>query len=257
MTWSMQPNGTISHWKGADGIDILFPETEFLFGIEKKLRGGAPVCCPNFGTAPNDGPYAGVQLPQHGLVRTSQMIGGRPAPGNRAMHQSPPTLNEDGWISSNYHFMAPWIHEVWVSAKTELATKDRVQCMHHSILLRTEAIHEVRMPYSIGFHPYFATAGGAFSLHHGDRHWTVYNLDVDTPFFVPLQDDGAFFIDTFNGTTELKLNKGYNGFFVWTDRFDLYICVEPVCIGDGRRYRMLDVGEEVRCACTMTFTPRT
>jgi len=242
-----------------DGVDILYPETELKFGDEEKLRGGAPVCCPNFGTAPTTGPYKGITLPRHGLVRDCRIENGRVVKGNPALHQMNPTLSlfADGWISAGFVFVHPWHHRVWVSAKTEVPAVSGAECMRHRVSLGTERIHDEDMPYSIGFHPYFATGGGDFILRYGDQGWSNYNIQIGTAFFVPRQGDEMFYVDTLRGVIAVTLDEGYNGYFIWTDRPDLYICVEPVRVGSGKqRYRMLGAGQRINCECSMIFTPR-
>lgn len=250
MTFIMQPNSTISGWQAPDGSNILFPEMDIKFGKEKKRRGGAPVCCPNFGNAPTDGPYEGVVLPKHGLVRTcNRTEEGGIAPGNRSMYQDGPEVTEDGWTQNHYLFQYPCFHEVWVLAKL------MNQALYHRIWLGTEAIHDINMPYSIGFHPYFATAGGGFKLRQGDNEWRNEDIEVDEPFFVPTRGP-LFDIVTQSFIVQIEILRGYTGFYVWTDRPDLYICVEPVRVHPIDRYLVLEAGGVSSCECRMTYTPR-
>ena len=255
MTFIMQPNSTISGWQAPDGSNILFPEVEIKFGKEKKLRGGAPVCCPNFGNAPTDGPYKGITLPKHGLVRTCNQTKDRSiAPDNRSMYQDGPEVTEDGWTQNHYIFQYPCFHEVWVSAKLGKSPLLNEQ-MHHRISLGTESIHDIDMPYSIGFHPYFATAGGNFLLRHGGESWKSRDLAVDDPFYVPACGP-LFDIVTQNFSVQIEILRGYTGFYVWTDRPDIYICVEPVRVDPEDRYMVLPAGEASICECLMTYSKR-
>ena len=254
MTFVMQANSTISGWQAPDGSNILFPEMEIKFGKGKKLRGGAPVCCPNFGNAPTDGPYEGVVLPKHGLVRTCGMEDGRPVQGNRALHQDGPEVTEDGWTQNHYIFQYPCFHEVWVSAKLGKSQLQQEQ-MRHRISLGTEAIHDVDMPYSIGFHPYFATAGGNFLLRHAGQSWKGRELTVDDPFYIPANNP-LLDVVTQSFSVQIEIVRGYTGFYVWTDRPDLYICVEPVRVDPEDRWLLLQAGEATVCECLMTYSPR-
>lgn len=54
----------ITSWKNTAGIEMLFVSRESNFAPGKPIRGGIPVCFPQFA---NQGP-----LPQHGIVRTSE-----------------------------------------------------------------------------------------------------------------------------------------------------------------------------------------
>ncbi len=252
----MESNGTISQWRTNEGTDILFPETQLQFGNKLKLRGGAPVCAPNFDTAPTDGPYAGIHLPKHGLVRDCRITDGKRSEQNTCFHQSAPQIDEDGWLSAGFMFTNPWSFDVWVSAKSTSLDEDKVHCLEHRITLGTELIHDCDMPYSIGFHPYFATAGDAFSLHYGNKSWSVYDLKVNEPLFVRHQYGERFIIATSHGSTEIELTSGYNGYFVWTDKPDHYICVEPVRVGYDKQYRILSAGKWVDCECGLKYTPK-
>lgn len=254
MTWSMQPNGTVDAWKTPAGVNVLFPETELMIEDKKKPRGGAPVCVPNFGTAPTDGPYKGTALPSHGFVRDCRMHNGQPTAGNRALGQGGPTTI-DGWTSTIFYFGDPWPHEVYISARTTESTEGALwQQMQHFIRLKNKQSGNLEMPYSIGFHPYFATHGEPYSLHYGLSNWESGDLLINDPFFVPCRPGEHFTIQTSQGTVRLDLKDGYTGFFVWADRPNLYICVEPVCVGNTERYRMLGP-DPIECQCVMTYIP--
>jgi hypothetical protein len=254
----MERNGTISSWKAANGVDILFPETAREAGGVKKWRGGASVCAPNFGTAPTDGPYEGITLPKHGLVRNCRFENGQVARGNPAFHQWGPMQDVGGRVSAGFLFVHPWSHEVLVSAHVSPATENDAVIMSHRISVGTETIHDETMPCSVGFHPYFATAGDEFTLHYDDQDWSVHNLTVDEAFYIPREHEKKFEIKMSYGDIEIELLRDYNGFYVWTDEPSKYVCVEPVCTGDyGKRYRVLNAGEILHCSCNIKFTPRT
>ena len=56
--------GHVTSWKSASGSDLIFLSRESVFAPNKPIRGGIPVCWPQFG---GRGP-----LPQHGFARTSE-----------------------------------------------------------------------------------------------------------------------------------------------------------------------------------------
>ena len=56
--------GHVTSWKSPSGDELLFLSRESLFAPGKPIRGGIPVCWPQFG---GRGP-----LPQHGFARTSE-----------------------------------------------------------------------------------------------------------------------------------------------------------------------------------------
>lgn len=255
MAWTMESNGTISQWRAENGTDILFPETKIRFGEKLKLRGGAPVCVPNFGDAPTDGPYKGIQLPKHGLVRDCRIDAeGKVSAGNTCFAQSLPEVDEDGKVSAGFIFTHPWTHDVWVSAEED-EFQGRLQ-LHHRISVGVELIEDDGMPCSVGFHPYFATHGDVFSLFYKDEQWSVDDLEVDKPFFVPHRYGEKFLIATSHGDVEIGLKSGYDGYYVWTDKPDRYICVEPVTAVWGEGYRILNPGEMLNCECILNYTPK-
>ena len=253
MSIFMENNGTLSHWRAGNGTGIFYPEGNVTVGGKTKLRGGAPVCCPNFGIAPTDGPYAGISLPQHGLIRDATVNRGRVGPNNRADLQFTPAREDDDYLGADFIFKEPWRHRVRIMAKDYQPQQQEIYGLSHCILLEAE----VEMPYSIGFHPYFATAGGPFVLRNPGEEWRSENLEVNKPFFTKRRLQGAFEIELTHGTIELQIKEGYTDYCIWTDRPDLYICVEPVRVDHERRYLMLDAGEIQTCRCTIKYTPKT
>ncbi|MCU0678580.1 MAG: hypothetical protein MUF19_03290 [Candidatus Pacebacteria bacterium] len=180
------------------------------------------------------------------------------ARGNPAFHQWGPMQDVGGRVSAGFLFVHPWSHEVLVSAHVSPATENDAVIMSHRISVGTETIHDETMPCSVGFHPYFATAGDEFTLHYDDQDWSVHNLTVDEAFYIPREHEKKFEIKMSYGDIEIELLRDYNGFYVWTDEPSKYVCVEPVCTGDyGKRYRVLNAGEILHCSCNIKFTPRT
>jgi len=55
--------GTVSSFKRGDGEELIFVSSKAVFQQGKAIRGGIPVCFPQFGPG---------ELPQHGFARTSQ-----------------------------------------------------------------------------------------------------------------------------------------------------------------------------------------
>lgn len=251
----MESTGTIPFWKTDEGVNILFPQTKLVFGHGTKTRGGAHVCCPNFGTAPTDGPYRDITLPQHGLVRGSSIFDGKATTGNCAFHQSEPGLVDGEWIEAGFAYNHPWPHRVWVAAKKVQHIPSRSQHLKHRLRLSTENVYDQSIPYSLGFHPYFATHGTDFELRHGEESWKKEDLHVNKPLFVPYKPGGLFVLKLDGAIIQIYLTTGYNGFYVWTDRPDLYVCIEPVCVGVKNRYQMLEPGGTVNCECSIRYAP--
>jgi hypothetical protein len=252
----MEPNATISSWRAPDGTNILFPETEIEVNGEKKQRGGAFVCAPNFGPAPKTGPYTGITLSQHGLVRQCRIKDGQAVPGNPAWSQSEPLRGTDGLLSAGFSFEHPWPHNVLVSAGVSPVTVNQNVIMTHRILVTAEADNDLDMPCTVGFHPYFATGDEAFTLHYDEQDWSAYNLTEGESIYVPHEVGKNFIITTDHGEIEIELVFGYNGFYVWTDQLDKYICVEPVSQAPDTGHWLLQPGGRKDCECRITYTPK-
>lgn len=254
MTFEMLSNGTIGHWTASDGTNILFPEQQLAFGQETKLRGGAPVCVPNFGDAPTDDRYQGIALPKHGLVRDCRNINGSRTKENRAFAQSESTVSND-WTVTNFIFDTPWSFEAVVAMKLELDSMSGNQDLRHRISM-SDIMGDGGIPYSIGFHPYFATNGEGWSMYHGEHNWTVYGMPVNQPVLRFVRSNNrSIYLRTSHGEVEVQLVKGYNAFCVWTDRPDHYVCIEPVCISQTNKPFVLDQFEQVDCECLIRYNP--
>ena len=246
----MLPNGTIEKWQTESGKDILFPETKIDFAMQTRWRGGAPTCCPNFGAIPIDGVYQDVYLPSHGLVRNCRIEDGKPAEDNRAASQDGPAVDVDGWTKTNFVFTLPWPHEVTVAAQEE-SKEDTAKVLHHQISLTSK--HNADIPYSLGFHPYFATQGQDFTLQIEDRVWKREIVPRDKLIYIPATLGSEFILRIEQRTITITLTGGFDGFVFWTDRPDLYICVEPVCMTSEQKHHLLPSGETITCSCITTF----
>lgn len=246
----MLPNGTIEKWQTESGKDILFPETKIEFATQIRWRGGAPTICPNFGSIPTDGIYQDIYLPSHGLVRNCRIENGMPAEDNTASQQVGPITDAEGWTKTNFVFTKPWAHEVAVAVQEE-SLEDGATVLHHQISLTSK--HNADIPYSLGFHPYFATQGQDFTLQTGDRIWKSEIIPRDKLIYTPAIIGSEFVLQMAHGQIKVVLTDGYNGFVFWTDRPDLYICVEPVCMTDQQKHHLLPAGETITCTSTVTF----
>lgn len=247
----MLPNGTIEKWQTESGKDILFPETKIEFATQTRWRGGAPTICPNFGSIPTSGVYQDIYLPSHGLVRNCRIENGVPVEDNTATYQDGPTVDSDNWTKTNFAFAMPWQHEVTVAAKEE-SGEDTAAVLHHQISLTSK--HNTDIPYSLGFHPYFATQGQDFTLQIADRVWKREIVPRDKLIYIPATLGSEFILKIEQRTITITLTGGYDGFVFWTDRPDLYICVEPVCMTSEQKHHLLPAGESITCSSTITFT---
>lgn len=247
---TMMPNGTIANWT-VGKRELIFPEQKVLVDDRMKTRGGAHVCMP-FGKAPTEGPYEGIELPSHGLVRDCRVDEYyRPLPGNLATWQTGPDCDADGWITTKFEFKYPWTHQVQVGAGLSRRKK-----WSHKLRLRNTSL-EKAMPYSLGLHPYFTTGGKDFTLRCGDVYMPGRHLPTNDPQLFRVNDkNSSFFLTLAHGMIRVNIRpEGYSHFCIWTDRPDLYVCIEPVLTDPDKRYLMLEPGEQVSCACVVKYYP--
>ena len=243
MTCAMAPNGTITEWKHGT-VPILFPEQMMTLKGTQKQRGGAPVCCPNFGTAPTDGPYAGITLPQHGLVRLCTKH-------DNGVCTYQDLLTSGHGNTAHFSFTKPWTFDVNVDASHSARIGQSI--LHHSIRLTSP---EQTIPFSIGFHPYFATYGEQFYLITNNKIWSKETFPVDEPLFITAESASPVIrLETVAGYVHVFLRHGYTHVVLWSDRPEHYICIEPVCRGEDIPYKFLDAGDHITCGCSVIFVP--
>lgn len=202
-------NGTLRSWiPPGCGESILYPERTVRVGEKEKVRGGAFVCCPIFGSTPKEDGYKEIILPNHGLVRQHPL-----KERNCRFH--------NGLARSKMWFDGPWHHTVDVRA---LISKDGER-LKHTVRVTNHERHPI--PISLGFHPYFKTGGKRFEIRHGDRRVKSNDVLHDTPLLIPLNRRKVVTLSASDRLIALTM-RGYTHVCVWTDNIDEYICVEPV-----------------------------
>lgn len=234
--FELADNATVTYWRANGRFgDILFPEQKIeLHGVQK-LRGGAQVCSPIFGDMPTTIDYSGITLPKHGLMRTGASY------STRFRH-----TKNSGADSLIFTYEHPWPHQVAVSA-TISPTGD---ALTHTIIASDRG--EDQVPLSIGFHPYFATKGKAFTIINGTTEISSTSIETDKPFFIECTDNKKVLLKFSGGhIIEMTLVAGYERCCIWTDALEKYICIEPVMGGAGQ-YKFLHHGDvPLVCTCAL------
>jgi len=242
---SLSAVGTIPEWV-VNGRRIIPPATHVLVDGTAKWRGSAHACAPIFGPQPDTPDFAGVDLPQHGLVRT-----GEGQPFIECVYDT-----VSGFDSRVLTYKKPWAHIVCASVR---ASEDMREVNYQLALMRPANVDDV-MPASIGFHPYFATNGQRARIEYGRECVDATDVDPEDPIFWPRPDDGrpvTIWLGMDGECIEMHLSEDWTHVCVWTDRPDLYVCVEPVAFGSEGpgSYRLLGAVEGLRGKCTMTYRP--
>jgi galactose mutarotase-like enzyme len=252
-TYYLADNGTLKEW-AVKGIPLLFPEQTLLINGEEKLRGGAPVCCPLFGKMPDTPAYAGIDLPQHGLVRL----------GNKHTNISHTSQRTIGTMLDSYdhyeHYQVwyekPWKHSAIIVFKT--ANNDMF--LSHMLGIRLSTAKTFcQMPYSFCLHPYFDTKGEVFTIQIHDRVIHSNMIQEGISELIPLTGtlNRKVFIHLTHGiiTIDLFTADRYSHICIWTDCVNKYICVEPVLWHEKQLY-LYKGHEEIFAHCYLHFRPK-
>jgi glucose-6-phosphate 1-epimerase len=124
-------------WTPANGRERIFLSERAAFGHGKAIRGGVPICFPQFSAL---GP-----LPKHGLVRTRtwRQAGKQPVDGGVRLAL---TLEPDAELR------ALWPH-LWRTELAVLLRDDRL-----SLELSVDNLGQAPLPFTAALHGYFAVA---------------------------------------------------------------------------------------------------
>ncbi len=230
-------DASIESWR-VDGVDVLHPRFKLANG---KIRGSSHVCVPVFGKMPDHMRKLGCNLPQHGLVRWTEANPVVDDGHARTMHFSFPERTIFAW-------------EHYVRVRIE---QDDHTLTHQLLLAReTECSNEDGMPFSLGFHPYFSTHGGAFEIRRGLIVIESGSIKKSKSIYFGRLVDHDVHLVTSRGTIKVVVH-GYDGYNIWTDDIAKYICVEPVYQKGkfGKPGYTMGKGEEFNGYCSMTFDP--
>jgi glucose-6-phosphate 1-epimerase len=125
----------VASWKNPTGQELFFLSKESNFAPGKPIRGGIPICFPQFGS---NGP-----LPQHGLARISEWGVKRAA----ALDDGDVSLTLE--LSDSSESLAQWPHRF----HTELSVR-----LGASLTLTMDVVNPGDAPFrfNVAFHTYFA-----------------------------------------------------------------------------------------------------
>lgn len=237
--------GEIQAYEGLDRAPILYQKRPIADG---KSRGGAPLCIPNFGTAPESGRgWEKTRLPRHGLVRL--------LPTERP-EMEPKYQQVQGLSRYQLAFPAedrfPWKHSVEIALTEGVVTGRYNHLVHRVAITNQELDHEHgRMPLSFGWHPYFATHGQPFRLSLGREVIATEETDLAGSFHT--EQMLGLTLETACGVVDIASN-GYDRWVIWSDNTREYICLEPVA-GYQSGFHLASL-ESISAMVSVRYTPK-
>ncbi len=229
--------GDVEIWQPPRMSPVIYPRQNLIIDGELKSRGGAPLCCPIFGTQPDTSDYAGIDLPQHGQVR-----GGSKHP----IRTDVPSLP---YTQLSLSFFEPWIYGLKIFAGTSLSGST----LTYKFEVFRPHTADKPMPISFGWHPYFATYGENFSITCGDFHHDNDSLHEGNAVFTDEHDGKTASLRIGKRNITLRADGAFERFCIWTDDASKYICIEPVHGGNGE-YSFLEAGRNIEAACVVNVS---
>lgn len=239
MSFVLAADGTIESWE-VDGVPVLFPFNyqQYTLQDRENRRGGAPSCAPLFGVLSEEMRKPGLDMRIHGLVMGSD--------GKRNIDE-----HTAQWSVVHYadqQFAWDCLINIDVAEGNNSLT-------HTLLLQRSDTCTNTNfMPYSLGFHPYFATHGQLVRAF-------VENAEVDlsdptrlkNSIIVPGGMNAQ--IHTTAGCIDIAAT-GNDEWCVWSDDVSRYICIEP--IAGYTRFGTVDFTLPIcgvaKLSTTLTFT---
>ncbi|HEY9827981.1 MAG TPA: aldose epimerase [Stenomitos sp.] len=217
--------GIITRWQ-VQGREILYLDKERFANPERSIRGGIPILFPICGNLPND-TYVyddqSIPLRQHGFARDLPW---------QVIHHTPTSIEialESNDLTLPYY---PFDFQVKIA----------YQLQGPRLTLECEIANRglVKMPFSLGFHPYFAVEDKSLvsfdipatqMFDHLTRQHGPFNGEIPVS---TSEVDAAFFpvsqtVARLKGepTIELTYDPIFTTLVVWTLQSKPYICLEP------------------------------
>lgn len=219
--------GIVTSWV-VSGKEQFYLDKERYSDPKLSIRGGNPVLFPICGNLPdNSYLYAGetYQLKQHGFGRESpwEVVGNTEQSLTIALTANPETL-----LTYPFDFRVQFTYTV----------------LGNSLLIEQEVSNRTdrSMPFSLGFHPYFAIANkDSIRLDISAQNlWNnVTKTDETYPgkfdFSLPEVDSALYLADhcrsvameSDQGLLTIKFDQNYRVFVVWAVQGKNFICLEP------------------------------
>jgi galactose mutarotase-like enzyme len=227
---------TITSWS-VEGRHILFPQQDLIIAGERRKRGGTPLCFPNFGKPVT---YNEIGLPQHGFFRDTKDM----------LYRTQP---EDSFVVMAGGVCAYGL-EYTINLKMQVHYHRKISTLTQAMYI-TSGDRKEMMPLCLGFHPYFKVNREYMNF---VRDGKEMNMDIFTDQTLLSAQEFDF-----KNTFEVQLDKnlsveincrgdfetGQQKIYIWSDRPDEYICIEPVmhdCLSFGTDKGYF-VGNKTKC----------
>ncbi len=229
---------TIDSWT-VNGVSVFFPRSETTRQSLPVIRGGSPLCIPNFGIV-KDMPEK-YTLPRHGFIRDMKIKGEVDQPKSSG-------ADTDTIVPEKIQYRSLYIHTANdmfnfnFSLRTEITlTKEGLS--QHIFLYdgKKEKKRKYPLPVAPAFHPYFSTPQGEALIEIGGYQYSVSENDEEKEIRVRFKDLTSTWREKEKlirirlpglGIVVMRLGEGFStspfgGLNIWRDSNE-YICVEPV-----------------------------
>jgi galactose mutarotase-like enzyme len=204
--------GNIEGWR-MDGKSILA-----LPSAAKPIRGGSFATFPVHGSVPsNISAWSGITIPKHGFLRSGDELS--------VMQRTERYPGSNEFLfkhvrTANY----PWAFDA------TLGVMGGSSGITYSLLARRSKNcgYDIRMPFSMGLHPYFAVVDSMFLININNKETLLSaNYVESTAMTYPL--DSWSEVKLISGDRTIKITTaGADELIVWSDNPAAYICIEPV-----------------------------
>ncbi|WP_036482329.1 aldose epimerase [Myxosarcina sp. GI1] len=223
--------GIISRWRDRDG-EIFYLDTQRFANREQSVRGGNPILFPICGNLINDTyTYQGreYKLKQHGFARD--------LPWQVTATKTNDCASITIALSSNDKTLAVYPFEF------ELVFTYQLQGNSLTILQQYTNKSQEVMPFSAGFHPYFAvtdkerlefdipsdryTEKESQETHAFDGNFDFKREEIDVAFTSLHRQSATWRDRSTNRQIVIDCDRFYNTLVFWTVKGKDYICLEP------------------------------
>eukprot|EP00887_Chlorella_sp_A99_P005880 scaffold1.g5880.t1 len=210
--------GTLISWKNTAGKELLFVSSKAVLDGSKAIRGGVPVCFPQFGML---GPLAA----QHGFARTSAWSVVEQAAGRAVLR-----------LESSPATMALWPHAFQLTMVVEVGD-DRLS---QQLVVRNAG--EAAFEFTAALHTYFRVSHiNQASVETDAAHAVAIGSEVDrvyigAPDALKIADAGA-------STALLVRKSGFEDAVVWSPWVDKARALADLGDDDYRSFLCLEVAQ--------------
>jgi D-hexose-6-phosphate mutarotase len=213
------------------GMDIVYPQRTT---VEKKVRGGIPICLPFFGPPK---PEFAKEIPQHGWLRNEELE-------LSTKSANSVTFSGISLYKRSYPWALRYIVDVSIKAEGVLELKLLVKRLKDGIAGKA--------PINPAFHPYFSNLGKRSVRIDGTKITEFGEAKI-----LPIKNK-VLFIDSGQAKIQMLLGGDFgksSHVALWSDNI-AYFCVEPILTHpddfDTPKGKYLKEGESITLSLRLT-----